>query len=57
VLGVNVLFFLAAIAVIILGVWGYFVPAIIRINYFSTSQVLIVLAVLLTATPLIGAVL
>ena len=30
---------LAGIAVIVLGVWGYFVPAIIRINYFSTSQV------------------
>ena len=28
---------LSAIAVIVLGVWGYFVPAIIRINYFSTS--------------------
>jgi cytochrome bd ubiquinol oxidase subunit I len=57
VIGVNILFFLAAIAVIVLGVWGYFVPAIVRINYFSTSQVLIVLAVLVTATPLIGAVL
>jgi hypothetical protein len=43
---------LAAIAVIVLGVWGYFVPAIIRINYFSTSQVLIVLFVMLTITPL-----
>lgn len=57
VMGVNVLFFLAAIAVIVLGVWGYFVPAIIRINYFSVGQVLIVLAVLIFATPLIGAVL
>jgi len=37
----------SAIVVIVLGVWGYFVPAIIRINYFSTSQVLVVLAVLL----------
>ena len=43
---------LAAIAVIVLGVWGYFVPAIIRINFFSTSQVLIVLGVILTITPL-----
>jgi hypothetical protein len=43
---------LAAIAVIVLGVWGYFVPAIIRINLFSTSQVLIVLFVMLTITPL-----
>ena len=42
----------SAIAVIVLGVWGYFVPAIIRINYFSTSQVLVVLGVLLTITPL-----
>lgn len=43
---------LASVAVIILGVWGYFVPAIIRINYFSTSQVLIVIGVMLTITPL-----
>ena len=43
---------LSSIAVIVLGVWGYFVPAIIRINYFSTSQVLVVLGVLLTITPL-----
>jgi hypothetical protein len=43
---------LAGIAVVVLGVWGYFVPAIIRINYFSTSQVLIVLFVMLTITPL-----
>jgi len=53
---VNVMFFLAAIAVIVLGVWGYFVPAIVRINYFSTTQVGIVILVLLTATPLMGAV-
>ena len=45
---------LASIAVIILGVWGYFVPAIIRINYFSTSQVLIVLGVMLTITPMVA---
>jgi cytochrome bd-type quinol oxidase subunit 1 len=48
---------LAVLGVIALGVWGYFVPAIIRINRFSTSQVLIVLFVLLTVTPLTGAVL
>ena len=42
----------SAIVVIVLGVWGYFVPAIVRINLFSTSQVLVVLAVLLTITPL-----
>ena len=40
------------VAVIVLGVWGYFVPAIIRINYFSTSQVGIVIFVMLTITPL-----
>jgi cytochrome bd ubiquinol oxidase subunit I len=56
VVGVHVMFFLAAIAVIVLGVWGYFVPAIVRINYFSTTQVGIVILVLLTATPLMGAV-
>ena len=43
---------LAGLAVIVLGVWGYFVPAIIRINYFSTSQVGIVIFVMLTITPL-----
>ena len=48
----NAVLFIAAIAVIILGVWGYFVPAIVRINYFSTSQVGIVLFVMLTITPL-----
>src|SRR6266513_412345 len=45
---------LATIIVVVLGVWGYFVPAITRINYFSTSQVLVVLFVLLTVTPLTG---
>ncbi|MDH5669022.1 MAG: hypothetical protein OEY86_13510, partial [Nitrospira sp.] len=43
---------LASIAVIVLGIWGYFVPAIVRINYFSTSQVGIVIFVILTITPL-----
>ncbi|TLY15583.1 MAG: hypothetical protein E6K69_05930 [Nitrospirae bacterium] len=43
---------IAAIVVIVLGVWGYFVPAIVRINYFSVAQVLIVLFVMLTITPL-----
>ena len=43
---------IAGIVVIVLGVWGYFVPAIIRINYFSVAQVLIVLFVMLTITPL-----
>ena len=32
---------MAAIVVVVLGVWGYFVPAITRINYFSTTQVLV----------------
>jgi cytochrome bd-type quinol oxidase subunit 1 len=45
---------LAVIVVLVLGVWGYFVPAITRINYFSTTQVLVVLFVLLTITPLTG---
>jgi cytochrome bd-type quinol oxidase subunit 1 len=48
----GALLVLAGIAVVILGVWGYFVPAIVRINYFSTSQVGIVLFVMLTITPL-----
>ncbi len=48
----GALLVIAAIAIIILGVWGYFVPAIIRINYFSVAQVLIVLFILLTFTPL-----
>src|SRR6185436_8242667 len=43
---------IAGIVVIVLGVWGYFVPAIVRINYFSTSQVLIVIFVILTIAPL-----
>ena len=43
---------LAGIAVVVLGVWGYFVPAIIRINYFSVAQVLIVLFIMITFTPL-----
>jgi len=43
---------IAGIAVIVLGVWGYFVPAIIRINYFSVAQVLIVLFIMVTFTPL-----
>ena len=54
---VTALFFLASIAVVVLGVWGYFVPAIVRINTFSTTQVGIVILVMMIATPLIGAVL
>jgi cytochrome bd-type quinol oxidase subunit 1 len=48
----NTLLAIAGIAVIGLGVWGYFVPAIIRINYFSVWQVLIVLFIMVTFTPL-----
>lgn len=50
--GQGILLGIAAIVVVVLGVWGYFVPAITRINYFSTTQVLVVLFVLLTVTPL-----
>ena len=48
----NALLAIAAVAVIVLGVWGYFVPAIIRINYFSVAQVLIVGFIMVTFTPL-----
>ena len=48
----GALLVIAGIAVIVLGVWGYFVPAIIRINYFSVAQVLIVLFIMVTFTPL-----
>src|SRR3989475_11456927 len=37
--GMGVMLGIAAIVVVVLGVWGYFVPAITRINYFSTTQV------------------
>ncbi len=50
--GQGIVLGIAAIVVVVLGVWGYFVPAITRINYFSTTQVLVVLFVLLTVTPL-----
>ena len=48
----GALLVIAGIAVVVLGVWGYFVPAIIRINYFSVAQVLIVLFIMVTFTPL-----
>jgi len=51
------LFAVAILGVIVLGVWGYFVPAIVRINQFSVWQVLLVLFVLITVTPLVGAML
>ncbi len=50
--GMGTILGIAVIVVLVLGVWGYFVPAITRINYFSTTQVLVVLFVLLTITPL-----
>lgn len=56
-IGIIALFTVVSGAVIVLGVWGYFVPAIVRINYFSTSQVLLVLFVLVTVTPLVGTML
>ena len=48
----GALLVVGGVAVIVLGVWGYFVPAIIRINYFSVAQVLIVLFIMVTFTPL-----
>jgi cytochrome bd-type quinol oxidase subunit 1 len=55
--GQGVILATATVVIIVLGVWGYFVPAITRINYFSTTQVLVVLFVLLTITPLTALVL
>jgi hypothetical protein len=55
--GMGAILGIAAIVVVVLGVWGYFVPAITRINYFSTTQVLVTLFVLLTITPLTALVL
>jgi len=46
------LLIVAALAIVALGVWGYFVPALYRINVLSVAQVLIVLFILLTFTPL-----
>lgn len=44
----------AAIVIIVLGVYGYFVPAIYRINVLSVAQVLIVVFIMVTVTPLTG---
>ncbi len=49
-----VIFTLATGFVVWAGVYGYFVPAIIRVNYLSVAQVLAVLFVLLTVIPLTG---
>lgn len=54
---IVILFSVAFVALIVLGVWGYFVPAIVRINQFSVWQVLIVLFVLITVTPLVATML
>jgi cytochrome bd-type quinol oxidase subunit 1 len=50
----SVIFAVAAGFVIWAGIYGYFVPAIIRVNYLSVAQVLAVLFVLLTVIPLTG---
>jgi mono/diheme cytochrome c family protein len=51
---IILLFAVVIVGVIVVGVWGYFVPAIVRINQFSVGQVLAVLFVLLTVTLLVG---
>ena len=48
----GALLIVASIAIIALGVRGYFVPALFRIDVLSVAQVLIVLFILLTFTPL-----
>ncbi len=47
-----VIFTVATVAVIWLGIYGYFVPAVFRVKVLSTAQVLSVLFVLITVTPL-----
>jgi cytochrome bd-type quinol oxidase subunit 1 len=47
-----IIFTIAAISVIALGIYGYFVPAVFRVKVLSTAQVLAVLFVLITVTPL-----
>lgn len=49
-----VLFTVAIVGVILLGIYGYFVPSIIRVNYLSVAQVLAVLTVLILVTPMTG---
>src|SRR5437016_1434818 len=55
--GQGLILGIATVVILVLGVLGYFVPAITRINYFSTTQVLVMLFVLLTITPLTALVL
>ncbi len=45
-----VLFVVAIVGVIWLGVYGYFVPAVVRVNILSVAQVLAVLFVLVTVS-------
>jgi len=40
--------------VIILGIWGYFVPAVVRVNVFSVAQVLMVLFLIVVSISLTG---
>ncbi len=47
-----IVFAVAVVLVIYLGVYGYFVPAVVRVKVLSTLQVLSVLFVLVTVTPL-----
>lgn len=49
-----VLFASAIIGVILAGIYGYFVPAIYRVNVLAVSQVLAVLFVLSLVTPMTG---
>lgn len=44
------LFAVVIVGVIVIGVWGYFVPAIVRINQFSVGQVLAVAFVLVVVS-------
>jgi len=54
----QIMIFAAATGLVIwAGIYGYFVPAIIRVNYLSVAQVLAVLFVLLTVIPLTGVML
>jgi mono/diheme cytochrome c family protein len=51
---IVLLFAVVIVGVIVVGVWGYFVPAIVRINQFSVWQVLAVLFVLIVVTLTVG---
>ncbi|WDT76332.1 MAG: cytochrome c [Candidatus Manganitrophus sp.] len=48
------LFSVAILGVILAGIYGYFVPAIYRVNVLSVAQVLAVLFVLALVTPMTG---